>query len=435
MTKKSRIILGSVVGLAILGAVVAINVNRESRKTVEVQIQKASLKDLTSIVSASGEVKPQKFVDISANVSGRITDLLVKEGDRVKKGQVLVRIDSTRFEADADQSRAAVQAQQAEMHRAEAELELSRLAFERMKQVHAEKLVSDQQFDEASAEIRMKQANLEALKRRVAQMQAGYASTKDNLDKTTVVSPMDGFVTNLVKEEGEVVIGAQSFQPTVIMTVADLSVMECEVLVDETDIRNLQLGQAAEIRVDALEGMKIKGSVTEIGSSAIARGSSSGTPASSSTSTANQAKDFKVTITLADPPPAIRPGLNATADITTARKEKVLAVPIQAVVARALDGNGKVVNPGDETNPTDTGNVNTVSTIKTRIEEKEGVFVVNAGKARFRAVKTGIIGDTDIEITDGVKSGDEIITGSYKALRTLKEDAKVKLEKKKGGQA
>lgn len=435
MTKKSRIILGSVVGLAILGTVVAINVNRESRKTVEVQIQKAGLKDLTSIVSASGEVKPQKFVDISANVSGRITDLLVKEGDRVKRGQVLVRIDSTRFEADADQSRAAVQAQQAEMHRAEAELELSRLAFERMKQVHEQKLVSDQQFDEASAEIRMKQANLESLKRRVAQMQAGYASTKDNLDKTTVVSPMDGFVTNLVKEEGEVVIGAQSFQPTVIMTVADLSVMECEVLVDETDIRNLQLGQAAEIRVDALEGMKIKGSVTEIGSSAIARGSSAGTPASSSTSTANQAKDFKVTITLADPPPSIRPGLNATADITTARKEKVLAVPIQAVVARALDGNGKVVNPGDETNPTDTGNVNTVSTIKTRVEEKEGVFVVSAGKARFHAVKTGIIGDTDIEITDGVRSGDEIITGSYKALRTLKEDAKVKPETKKGGQA
>ncbi len=434
MTKKSRIILGSVVGVAILGAVVAISINRESRKTVEVQIQKAGLKDLTSIVSASGEVKPQKFVDISANVSGRITELLVKEGDRVKKGQVLVRIDSARFVADADQSRAAVQAQRAELNRAEAELAMNRLAFERMKKMHVEQLVSDQQYDESAAQINMQLANVDALKRRVSQTQAGYVSVKDNLDKTTVASPMDGYVTSLVKEEGEVVIGAQSFQPTVIMTVADLSVMECEVMVDETDIRNLALGQSAEIRVDALQDLKIKGSVTEIGSSAVARGGTVAA-ASANQSTANQAKDFKVTITLADPPSTIRPGLNATADITTARKEKVLAVPIQAVVARTVDANGKVVNPGDEAVPNDTGNVNTVTTIKTKVEEKEGVFVVNAGKAAFRSVKTGIIGDTDIEITDGLKSGDDIVTGSYKALRTLKEDAKVKPEVRKGGQA
>ncbi len=435
MTKKSRTILGSVVGVAVLGAVVAINVNRERRKTVAVQIQKAGLKDLVSVVTASGEVKPQKFVDVSANVSGRITELAVKEGDRVKKGQVLVRIDSTRFEADADQSRAAVQAQQAEVDRAVADLELAQLEFARMKKVHEEKLISDQQFDEAAATIRMKRANLESLKRRVAQMQAAFASSRDNLEKTTVVSPMDGYVTNLGKEEGEVVIGAQSFQPTVIMTVADLSVMECEVLVDETDIRNLKTGQEAEIRVDALEGVKIKGTVTEIGSSAIARGQTSGMPGGSQTSTANQAKDFKVKITLSDPPTGIRPGLNATADITTSRKDKVLAVPIQAVVARSLDGNGKVVNPGDETNPAETGNVNTVTTIKARVEEKEGVFVVNAGKAHFRPVKTGIMGDTDIEITDGLNAGDEIVTGSYKTLRTLKDEAKVKQEKRKGGAA
>lgn len=431
MTKKSRIILGSVAGVAVLGAVVAINVNRGSRKTVQVQMQKAALKDLTAVVTASGEVKPQRFADVSANVSGRITHLIVKEGDKVKRGQVLVRIDSARFEADAEQSRAAVQAQAAEVERAQAELALSRLAFERVKQVHAEKLVSDQQFDEAAADLRMREANLNALKRRVAQSQAGYASVKDNLDKTTVVSPMDGYVTNLAKEEGEVVIGAQSFQPTVIMTVSDLAVMECEVLVDETDIRNVSLGQDAEVRVDALLGVKIKGKVTEIGSSAIPRGGTAASAASTGGSTANQAKDFKVKITLQEPPPSIRPGLNATADITTARKDNVLSVPIQAVVARAVDGNGKVVNPGDETNPADTGNVNTVTTIKARIEEKEGVFVVNAGKAKFRPVKTGIIGDTDIEIVEGLKNGDEIVTGSYKTLRTLKEDAKVKQETKK----
>lgn len=431
MSKKSRIVLGSVVALAVLGAVVAINVNRENRKTVPVQIEKATRRDLVSVVSASGEVKPQKFVNISANVSGRITKLLVKEGQTVKKGDVLVRIDSTRFEAENDQSLAAVQAQKAELDRAVAELDLAKIAFERTRKMHDEKLVADQQYDQAEAEIRMKEAVAESLRRRITQMQAALASSRDNLEKTTVVSPMDGVVTNLNKEEGEVVIGAQSFQPTLIMTVGDLSVMECEVMVDETDIRNLKLGLEAEIRLDALEGAKIKGTVTEIGSSAVPRGQAATGPTSSSANTGNQAKDFKVTITLKDPPPSIRPGLNATADITTARKEKALAVPIQAVVARAVGADGKVVDPGEERTGPDTGDQNTVTTIKTRIQEKEGVFVVNAGKASFRSVKTGIVGDTDIEIVDGLKDGEEIVTGSYKTLRTLKDEAKVKLEKKK----
>ena len=171
--------------------------------------------------------------------------------------------------------------------------------------------------------------------------------------KTTVVSPMDGVVTSLPKEEGEVVIGAQSFSPTVIMTVADLSVMECEIMVDETDIRNVKLGQAAEVRVDALEGIKIKGEVTEIGSSAVVRGSTAAATqqTSSAGNTGNQAKDFKVTITLKDPPPTLRPGVNATADITTARRENVLAIPIQAVVVREVDKDGKVVDPDAAPSP------------------------------------------------------------------------------------
>src|SRR5262249_45003839 len=265
----------------------------DRRNRISVQTQKVARQDLVSIVTASGEVKPRKYVNISSNVSGRIVRMLVREGDQVKSGQVLARIDSTRFEADAKQSEAGVQAQKAELARAVADLEVSRLQCERTQRMHKDKLVSDQQMDQADAEFKMKQANVESLKRRITQQEAAYDSSRDNLEKTTVVSSMDGVVTNLAKEEGEMVIGAQSFSPTVIMTVADLSVMECEVMVDETDIRNLALGQEAEIRVDALEGIKLKGEVTEIGSSAIPRDQtqSAGT---SSVNTGNQAKDFKV---------------------------------------------------------------------------------------------------------------------------------------------
>jgi multidrug efflux pump subunit AcrA (membrane-fusion protein) len=210
-----------------------------------------------------------------------------------------------------------------------------------------EKLISDSAFDQAEAEYKMKTAAVESARRRVAQLQAALDSTRDDLIKTTVISPMDGVVTNLPKEAGEMVIGAMSFNPTVIMTVADLSVMECEVMVDETDFRNLKLGQEAKIKVDALEGLELKGDVTEIGSSALVRGSGSQSAAQATlgANTGNQPKDFKVTITIKDPPPNLRPGLNATADITTAKREKVLAVPVQAVVVREVNKEGKVVDP------------------------------------------------------------------------------------------
>ncbi|HET8645697.1 MAG TPA: HlyD family efflux transporter periplasmic adaptor subunit, partial [Vicinamibacteria bacterium] len=228
------------------------------------------------------------------------------------------------------------------------------------------------------------------------------------------------------KEQGEVVIGAQSFQPTVIMTVADLSTMEVEVLVDETDIRNLTVGQAAEVRVDALQGLKIKGRVTEIGSSAIPRGATS--TAIQATTTANQAKDFKVVVTLDDPPPTLRPGLNATAEITTARKANVLAVPIQAVVVREVGPQGKVVDPGSvqaaEGEPAEGKQAK-------QGEEKEGVFIVKDGAAQFHSVKTGIMGEAELEVTEGLSEGTEIVTGSYRTLRTLKDQARIKVETKK----
>ncbi len=424
MTRRRKRVIGAVVAVVVLGAVVAYNVNARSRGQVAVQTQKAAKKELVSVVSASGEIKPKRYVNISANPSGRIEQLLVKEGDIVKKDQVLARIDSTRIAAGERQSAAALEGAKADLARAEADVEVSRLVFERTKRMHGDKLVSDQVFDQAYAELKMKTAAVEAQKRRITQQEALLASTRDDLEKTAVVSPMNGVVTSLPKEEGETVIGAQSFSPTVIMTVADLSVMEVEVMVDETDIHNVRLGQPAEVRVDALEGVKIKGEVTEIGSSAIPRGLTS--QQTSSTNTANQAKDFKVEVTLKDPPASLRPGLNATADITTARKDAVLSVPIQAVVVREINKQGKVMDPAavqaaepDQAAPPEKG------------QEKEGVFVVESGKAAFRPVKTGIIGETEIEIGDGLKEGEEVVTGSYKTLRTLKDQAKIKVEVKK----
>jgi HlyD family secretion protein len=425
MASKRTRVVGIVVGALVVAAIVGFSVTKDQRNRVVVQTQKAARADLLSTVTASGEVKPKRFVNISANVSGRITHLYVVEGQTVAKGKVLARIDSTRYEAGTRQSEAAMQAARSELDRAQADLAVTKLAYDRSKQMHAEKLISDQAYDQAQAELKMKEAAVASQRRRIAQTEAVLDSDQDDLSKTTVVAPMDGIVTSLTKEEGEVVIGAQSFQPTVIMTVADLSVMEAELLVDETDIRNVRLGQEAKVRVDALEGVEITGEVTEIGSSAIARGAGQTT----TTTTANQAKDFKVVVTLKNPPATLRPGLNATADITTDRKAKVLAVPIQAVVVRQIDESGKVVDPAQPGAPGEQQEGGPPRPQK-KLEEKEGVFVVTSGQAYFKPVKTGIMGETDIEITTGVAEGDELVTGSYKTLRTLKNEARIKLEEK-----
>jgi HlyD family secretion protein len=429
MSKRWKIIIVVCV-VIILGGLVAFNATRDLRNRKDVRVQKVERKDLVSVVTASGEIKPKRYVNVSSDVPGRITQMLVKEGDVVRTGQPLCRIDATPFEASNRQATAALQAARADLQRAQADLEASRLAFERVKKMQADELVSQQEFDQARADFQMKQANVEGLKRRITQQEAALEYDTNNLSKTTVLATMDGVVTALLKEEGETVIGAQSFQPTVIMTIADLSVMEAEVLVDETDIRSLALGQEAKVRVDALPDAEIVGHVTEIGASAQVRGAAAGTTTSAITE-ANQAKDFRVTITLDKPPASLRPGLNATADITTARKHNVLAVPIQAVVVREVDKQGNVVEPRtmDQRN----GEASEVVEARERGEETEGVFVVEKGQANFRRVKTGIMGETDIEILSGLKDGEEIVSGSYRTLRTLADKAHVKVEKSKKG--
>jgi HlyD family secretion protein len=432
MSSKTKKILGAVVALAVIGSVVGFSVSRESRSKITVQTGKAEKKNLTQVVTASGEVRPKRYVNVGANVSGRLIDIFVVEGQRVKMGQVLARVESERYQAGLRQSEAGVAAADADLARAKADLDAAKLAYERNKKMQDEKLISDSVYEQAEAEFKMKQAAVESARKRVAQLQAALDSTRDDLTKTTVISPMDGVVTNLPKEAGEMVIGAQSFSPTVIMTVADLSIMECEVMVDETDFRNLKVGQEAKVKVDALEGLEMKGEVTEIGASALVRGSGSQatTQTQASANTGNQPKDFKVTITIKDPPQNLRPGLNATADITTATHAAVIAVPVQAVVVREVNKEGKVVDPdamaGGEAREGDTVTQNA----REKGQEKDGVFVVDGDKARFKPVKTGIMGQTDIEVTEGLGEGQMIVTGSYKTLRNLKDEARIKTEQK-----
>jgi HlyD family secretion protein len=430
MTTKTKRALVAVGALVVIGGIVAANVIREKRSRTEVQTGKVERHDLVQVVTASGEVRPRRYVNVGPNVSGRIVELRVREGDTVEKGQILAKIESERYEAGERQSAAAVAAARAELQRAEADLEAAKLAFDRTKKMRDDKLISAQAYDQTEAEFKMKTANVEAARRRVAQLQAQLDSTRDELYKTTVYAPMSGVVTSLPKEEGEMVIGAMSFNPTVLMTVADLSVMEAEVMVDETDIRNLKIGQKATVEVDALEDLEIEGEVTEIGASAIVRGSdTSAAQAQLGANTGNQPKDFKVKIVLNDPPASIRPGLNASADITTDTRDGVLAVPIQAVVVREVDEEGKVVVAGGAAA---SENEEGGSSSAKRGEETDGVFVVQDQKAVFTPVKTGIMGDTDIEILEGLEDGQEIVTGSYRTLRQLENEARIKTEKKKG---
>ena len=433
MTSKTKKILAAVVGIAVIGAIVGFSVSRENRKKITVQTGKVEKRDLVQVVTASGEVRPRRYVNVGANVSGRLVEINVLEGDRVKKGQILARVESERYEAIQRQSEAGVAAARADLQRTEADVAAAKLAFDRAKRMQQDKLIADSAYDQAEAEFKMKTAAVESARRRVAQLQAQTDSTRDDLIKTTVISPMDGVVTNLPKEAGEMVIGAMSFSPTVIMTVADLSIMECEVMVDETDFRNLKLGQEAKIKVDALEGLELKGEVTEIGASALVRGSGSQAAAQTTlgANTGNQPKDFKVTITIKDPPPNLRPGLNATSEIVTARREKVLAVPVQAVVVREVDKQGKVVDPDAVASAGAERQGNSVSQVaREKGVEKDGVFIVDGEKARFKPVKTGVMGETDIEITEGLAEGQVIVTGSYRTLRSLKDDARIKTETK-----
>ncbi len=370
--KKVLIGVGAVVALAII---VAITVYQSRKNLVTVQTGKAQKQNLSAIVSASGEIKPKTYVNLGANAFGKIVKLHVKEGDRVKKGQVVAQLENVQSSADVNATKASVQAAQTDYVAAQAALETSRadldraksdaaharLDWERAQGLYKDALIAKQDYDtkkaawesaeaglaQAQARIDQAKAQMDSAKKHISQNQANLARVSDVLQKTIYESPFDGVITNLPVREGEtVVMGIQNSPGSTLMTIADMSVITAEVKVDETDIVNVQIGQAAEVTIDAIPRKIFHGTVSEIGDNAMVR--STGVSTSQSTSTSEEAKDFKVVVTLTDPPPDLRPGLSTTAKITTATRNSVVSIPIQALTVRTQadlapkDGKGFV---------------------------------------------------------------------------------------------
>lgn len=405
--KRHKKLLIALAVLAVLGAIVMGNLRSRREKTVKVTLEQVKKQDLTSIVSASGEIKPKKNINISAQVPGRIVKIGVVEGQEVQAGTFLLKLDSTQYEANADRDQNYIRAAKADLIQAEARLQRDKNSFDRQQKLFDDNLISKDQLEAAKANYDVSVAQTNAIAFQIKQAEASLKSTLDSLAKTTYVSPIDGIITSLQVEEGETaIIGTMNNPGTVMLTIADLSVMEVEVEVDETDVIGVALGQEADVRVDALPNTVFKGQVTEIGSSAIQQSTSG---LSSST---QESKDFKVVVTLNDPDRKLKPGLSASADIIVARRTQALAVPISALVLR-----DKPDAPAGA---------------PASAREEEGVFIVEAGRAKFAPVIKGIAGGMNIEIVAGLKEGQEIVGGPYAALRELKDGVLVKADAKKG---
>jgi HlyD family secretion protein len=400
--RKKTLIFMAVV-LVIL-VVVGLNLRSQREKTVNVTVEKVKKQDLTSIVSASGEVKPKKNVNISAQVPGRIIKIGIEEGQEVKAGDFLLKLDSTQYEANADRDQNFIQASKADLIQSEARLQRDKGAYDRQKKLFEEQLISKDQLESVKAQYDVSEAQVNAIRFQIKQAEANLKSTLDNLNKTVFNAPINGMITSLKVEEGETaIIGTMNNPGTVLMNIADLSIMEVEVQVDETDVVGVRLGQEANIRVDAFPETVFKGKVTEIGSSALQK-VTGGT-------TTQEAKDFKVVVTLENPSQKLKPGLSASADIITAHKKGVLAVPISSLVLR----DGPAV-AGDKPDAK---------------KEEEGVYTVDNARVKFQTVEKGISGGMNIEITAGLKENQEIVSGPYASLRELKDGAMIKTEPKK----
>ena len=449
--KKVAIGVGIVVLLAII---VGFTVHQSGKNVATVQTGKVSRQDLATVISGSGEIKPKTYVNIGANAFGRITHLYVKEGDRVKKGQMLAQIENVQPEADVNANRASLEAaqtdalaadaglktSQADVLRAQADYDRNKLDWDRAQSLYKDGLISKSDFDsrrnawataeagltQAQARVAQAKAQKDSADRHISQAQATLVHYSDLLQKTTYPAPFNGVVTNLPVREGETaVIGIQNALGSTLMTIADMSVITAEVKVDETDIVNVQLGQSADVMIDAIPKKVFHGTVSEIGNNAIVR--SSGVSTSQQTSASEEAKDFKVVVTLTDPPEDLRPGLSTTAKITTAKRANVLSIPIQALTLRTKDQIDAQNNQPGSVHAAAPAAKEVASKSK-KEDDKQGVFVVRNKKAIFIPVTTGITGTTDIEVLDGVKEGDEVITGSYKVLRTLKPGSSVKID-------
>jgi HlyD family secretion protein len=451
MKTWKKVLIG-VVGVSAALIVLGVAVHESNKGVVTVQTGKAQRQDLSSIVSASGEIKPKTYVNIGANAFGKITHLYVKEGDRVRKGQLLAQLENVQSAADVAATKASLEASRtdalaaeanlntakADLNRAKADVERMRLDWDRAEGLYKAELIANAEYEtrkanwqsaeaglaQAEARVAQAKAQLDSAGRHVAQTDASLTRASDVLQKTIYAAPYNGMITNLPVREGEtVVIGIQNAPGSTLMTLADMSVITAEVKVDETDIVNVRLGQPAEVTIDAIPKKVFHATVSEIGNNAIVR--STGVATSQQASASQEAKDFKVVVTLQDPPEDLRPGLSTTAKITTATRSNVVTIPIQALTIRREEDL--------EAASAEKGSVQAAAPQKDASKNKkesevQGVFVIRDKKAQFVPVQTGITGTTDIEVLSGLTQGDEIVTGSYKVLRTVKPGTSVKID-------
>jgi len=404
LTKKRKIVWGAVAlaVLLVVAVVVGLAVAR-GPKPKAVQMSKIERQDLQAKVSANGKVQATKKVDISATVPGQVVQLAVKEGDIVKKGQFLLQLDSANYRATARGSQSSMEALQKELDAAGANLEQAKADFTRAERNHAAGILSDADLQRARTAVTSGEASILATQHRIDQARAAVEGTTDTLSKTTIRAPMDGVVTAKRIEEGEVaVIGVQNQPGTVLLTISDMSVVEAEMEIDETSIPAVALGQEARVHIDAYPNQTFDGLVTEVGNSPIAAAPGVNT----------EAIKFKVKVQLKNPPASIKPGLSVQADILTGFRSKVLTVPLQAMVVRDAE-----VKP------------DAAKTSAGAPKEEEGVYLVENGKAVFRAVKTGLLGELSIEVVEGIKEGDTLITGPFRILRDLKAGEQVRAER------
>jgi HlyD family secretion protein len=443
---KKILIMAGVVML--LAGVVGLTVWRAQAAYTKVLIGTVTRENLVSVVNATGQIKPKTYVNIGANAMGRVTHFYVNEGDTVKKGQIVATIENVQQEANVAAQQATIAAAstdinsyiaaentaQANVAHAQADLEDKKLDYQRAQALYQDQVMSRQDFDAKKAAYDLDVASLAQARAGLAQARAQTASarghlatqeadlrvSRDLLNRTIAVAPFDGIVTNEPVRQGEMVVeGIQNAEGSTLMTLADMSVITAEVKVDETDIVNVAVGQPADVTVDALPGKIFKGHVTEVGDQALLR--STGVATSQSTSGVEEAKDFKVVITLDHPSDELRPGLSTTAKITTAQKNDIVAIPIQALTMR---------DPS-QLRPSSHGHTVSAATAPPQPSQQvQGVFVLRRVKGRDRVyfvpVTTGITGATDIEVTSGLRSGDRIVTGTYRVLRDLKEGSLVK---------
>ena len=436
MTRNKKILLGVGI-LVVLGGVAYANFRFKRVEGVTVNTETIQKRDLKAIVSASGKIQPKRFVNISADTSGRVTELAVNEGDRVKQGQFLMQIDPRNLRTRVQSGEASLGAARSQLEQMRLSLESARTALKQAEDAYRRQqnlakggLTTKETLEKTEADLAMRKAdlasqeqNLRTLQLRTEQEQATLENAKTDLSKVRIESPIDGIITRRNVEQGETaVVGTMNNAGTVLLQVADMSVIEAEVEVDETDIPNVQLGQTGSITVDAISGKTFTAKVTEIGNS----------PIQATGTASTQATNFKVTLQIEGEIPDVRPGFTCTADITTATRAKALAVPIQATTVRevVLDDKGQIVRepvtPGRRPSSTTVQ----ASELKPGQERKEleGVFVVRDGKAVFELVKTGIAGEKYFEIMSGLKDGDNVIVGPFASVRTLADGAAVKIE-------